>query len=198
MEYYKYERREEYYMKIQVRGKNLDVTESLRDYVEKKIGRLAKYFQTPSIRTVNVTLNVLKDLHAVEVTMPLDGGYVIRAEEKSGDMYASIDLVAEKIERQIEKHKTKIAKRVRQEGVLDLFKEVEAAPVGALQDEADEDDVVRTKRFAIKPMPLDEAILQMDLLGHDFYVFSNADTDEVNVVYKRKDGNYGLIEPTFA
>lgn len=184
-------------MKIQVRGSNLEVTESLHSYAEKKIGRLEKYFHAPSTHTVHVTLSVIKDLHAVEVTMPLDHGIIIRAEERTGDMYASIDNVSEKLEKQIEKHKTKLARRLKLEGIHDLFKEVEAAPVGALTDREEDAEVVRTKRFAVKPMVIDEAIMQMDLLGHDFYVFSNADTEEVNVVYKRKDGQYGLIEPVF-
>ena len=185
-------------MKIQVRGKHLDVTEALQSYVEKKIGRLEKYFHAPSNQTVTVTLSVIKDLHAVEVTMPLDG-FVIRAEEKSGDMYASIDLVSDKLEKQIEKNKSKLNKRLKQEGIHTLFIEPGEAPAAVtVAEEADEDEVVRVKRFAVKPMPIDEAIMQMDLLGHDFFVFSNADTEEVNVVYKRKDGQYGLIEPTFA
>jgi putative sigma-54 modulation protein len=183
-------------MKIQVRGSNLEVTEALQNYAEKKIGRLEKYFQAPSVHSVNVTLSVVKDLHSVEVTMPLDG-FVLRAEEKSPDMYASIDNVSEKLEKQIEKHKTKLNKRLRQEGIHSLFIEPAEAPA-AVAVEAETDEVVRVKKFAIKPMPVDEAILQMDLLGHDFFVFSNAETEEVNVVYKRNDGQYGLIEPTFA
>jgi len=187
-------------MKIHVRGSNLEVTPALHDYVEKKIGRLEKFFNAPSVHDVHVTLSVVKDQHSVEVTMPLNG-FVLRAEEKSGDMYASIDLVSEKLERQIEKHKSKLAKRMKQDGIHTLFKEpgVETPAAVATVDLEDlEDDVVRVKRFAVKPMPVDEAIMQMDLLGHDFFVFSNAETEEVNVVYKRKDGQYGLIEPTFA
>jgi putative sigma-54 modulation protein len=185
-------------VKIQVRGNHLEVTEALHQYVDKKIGRLEKYFHAPTEQTVHVTLSVVKDLHSVEVTMPING-YVIRAEEKSGDMYASIDMVCDKLEKQIEKHKTKLNKRLRQEGIHSLFVEQggdDAARVPAGADELG--DVVRVKKFAVKPMPVDEAIMQMDLLGHDFFVFSNAETEEVNVVYKRKDGQYGLIEPTFA
>lgn len=178
-------------MNIQVRGDHLDITDALQDYVEKKIGRLEKYFDMPAKNEVQVTLSVEKDTHTVEVTMPI-GGVILRAEEKSPDMYASIDLVAEKLEKQIEKHKTKLNRRFRQEGIRTYFKDTGSAAV------ADDPEVVRVKRFAVKPMPIEEAILQMDLLGHDFFVFSNAETDEVNVVYKRKDGQYGLIEPTFA
>lgn len=185
-------------MKIQVRGNHLEVTEALHQYVEKKIGRLEKYFHAPTEHTVHVTLSVVRDYHTVEVTMPING-FVIRAEERSGDMYASIDTVSDKLEKQIEKHKTKLNKRVRQEGTHSLFKEQGEGNLGVLvEDEEDLSDLVRVKKFAVKPMPVDEAIMQMDLLGHDFFVFSNAETEEVNVVYKRKDGQYGLIEPTFA
>ncbi|ASS76887.1 ribosomal subunit interface protein [Tumebacillus algifaecis] len=185
-------------MKIQVRGNHLEVTEALRQYVDKKIGRLEKYFHAPTEFSVHVTLSVVRDYHTVEVTMPING-FVLRAEEKSGDMYASIDTVSDKLEKQIEKHKAKLNKRLRQEGVSSLFKEHGESAVHVLtEDETDLGDVVRVKKFAVKPMPVDEAVMQMDLLGHDFFVFSNAETDEVNVVYKRKDGQYGLIEPTFA
>jgi putative sigma-54 modulation protein len=185
-------------MNIQIRGNHLEVTEALREYVEKKIGRLEKYFHAPTDQAVQVTLSVNKESHSVEVTMPLNG-FVIRAEERSGDMYASIDVVSDKVEKQIEKHKTKLSKRLRQEGVASLFKEVvPPAPVATLTEADEDEQVVRVKRFAVKPMPVDEAVMQMDLLGHDFFVFSNAETEEVNVVYKRKDGQYGLIEPTFA
>ena len=183
-------------MNIQVRGTNLEVTQALQTYVEKKIGRLDKYFHAPLDQKVTVTLSVIKDFHSVEVTMPVNG-YVIRAEEKSGDMYASIDLVCDKLEKQIEKHKTKLNKRLKQEGIHSLFKEPETVPTAVAQLE-DVDEIVRVKRFAVKPMTVDEAIMQMDLLGHDFFVFSNSDSEEVNVIYKRKGGQYGLIEPTFA
>jgi putative sigma-54 modulation protein len=184
--------REEYLMNIQVRGDHLEITDALRDYAEKKIGRLDKYFDMPPETAVNVTLSVEKDIHTVEVTMII-GGLILRAEENSPDMYASIDLVTEKLEKQIEKYKTKLNRRFRQEGIRTLFQETGTAPA-----DTKEPEVVRVKRFAVKPMPVEEAIMQMDLLGHDFFVFSNAETDEVNVVYKRKDGQYGLIEPTFA
>lgn len=182
-------------MKFQIRASHYEVTEALQNYVEKKIGRLETHFQTPQNHVVSVKLSTVKDLHAVEVTMPLDG-YVIRAEDKSTDMYASIDMVAEKLGRQIDKHKTKLNKRYRHEGLHALFVEGDAEAAADFEDQAGE--VARVKKFAFKPMPVDEAILQMDLLGHDFFVFNNADTDEVNVVYKRTNGQYGLIEPAFA
>ena len=114
----------------------------------------------------------------------------MRCEESTDDMYASIDKAVDKLERQINKHKTKLEKRVR--GGKLLFENITSA-----EDNDESPKVVRTKRFAMKPMPVEEAILQMELLGHSFFVFSNSNTEEVNVVYRRKDGNYGLIEPEF-
>jgi putative sigma-54 modulation protein len=131
-------------------------------------------------------------LHAVEVTIPLTG-VVLRAEDRSDDMYASMDAVVDKLERQIRKHKTKINRKFRQEGSLKtLF--VEGTSSDNTELENDEFEVVRTKRFTLKPMDVEEAILQMNMVGHNFFVFSNIDTRTVNVVYKRNDGKYGLIE----
>lgn len=175
-----------------VRGQHFQVTEALRDYVEKKLSRLERYFETPVASEINVTLSVTKGQHTVEVTIPLVG-VMLRAEEKSADMYASIDVVVDKLERQIRKHKTKINRKFRQGGgVKTLFRE-EGSAVGVL-DEEDELELVRTKRFTLKPMDVEEAILQMNMIGHNFFVFANVDNKEVNVVYKRSDGKYGLIE----
>jgi len=180
-------------MIFNVRGENIEVTNALKEYVEKKVGRIEKYFDTPPTSAVNVTLKVVKDVHSVEVTVQLPG-VVLRGEEGNEDMYAAIDLVVEKLERQIRKHKTKVNRKFRQEGSLRaLFKEEQPAQVK--QDEEEDLIVVRTKRFNFKPMDTEEAILQMDMLGHSFFVYSNSETDEMNVVYKRKDGKYGLIEP---
>lgn len=175
-------------MQIVVKGKNIAVTPALRRYAEKKLGKLSRYFN--SIPEATVTLSVEKNRHIVEVTVPLNGGMLLRGEEETPDMYASIDLVVEKLERQIEKYKTRLARQIKAGSVLDL------APTPE-QEEDEEPKIVRTKRFAMKPMQVEEAILQMNLLGHDFFVFSNAETGEVNVVYRRRDGNYGLIEPIF-
>lgn len=179
-------------MNLNIRGENLEVTKALRDYVEKKLGRLDKYFDTPP-HSANVTLSVVRGQQNVEVTISLSG-LLLRAEERKEDMYASIDLVVDKLERQIRKHKTKINRKfVKAGGLRNLFHEN-----GAAVNVADDDDdlaVVRTKRFAMKPMDVEEAILQMDLLGHNFFVFANMDTNEINVVYRREDGRYGLIEP---
>lgn len=181
-------------MKFNIRGENIEVTAALREYVEKKLSKLERYFETPPTSDVNVTLSVVKEKQNIEVTIPLTG-LMLRAEEKGADMYASIDLVVEKLERQIRKHKTKVNRRIRQEaGNRSLFKDDKAVPAHLL-DEEEEYEVVRTKRFTLKPMDVEEAILQMNMIGHNFFVFANADSDQVNVVYKRADGKYGLIEP---
>ena len=173
-------------MNIQVRGRNIEVTGALKEYVEKRLGKLDKYFE--NLGDAQVTLSVEKDTHRIEVTIPING-MILRGEESTGDMYSSTDLVVEKLEKQIVKYKGRLTKRSGKgsaEGKQSVSEEEGYGP-----------QVVRTKRFAIKPMDIDEAVLQMNLLGHSFFVFSNADTDQVNVVYKRKDGNFGLIEPAF-
>ena len=174
-------------MIISVRGKNNDVTNALKEYVEKKLAKLERYID---LSEVQVTLTVEKGTHKVEVTIPVNG-MILRGEEETGDMYASIDMVVEKIEKQINKYKARFNKKARVEGKVE-------GKVEAVVEVGYELPVIKkTKRFAFKPMPVDEAVMQMNMLGHNFFVFSNAETEEVNVVYKRKDGNYGLIEPEF-
>ncbi|MBS4032772.1 MAG: ribosome-associated translation inhibitor RaiA [Clostridiales bacterium] len=174
-------------MKLTVRGKNMEVTDALKIYVEKRIGKIDKYFDFDT--DAQVTLNVERGLHKVEVTAGING-MILRAEESTTDMYASIDLVVDKLERQIAKYKTRINRKARQGGGIKALNDLPKVV------EDDEMEIVRTKRFSVKPMPAEEAVLQMNLLGHDFYVFANADTDDIGVVYRRKDGKYGLIEPT--
>lgn len=182
-------------MKYNIRGQRMEVTDALREYVAKKLGRLERYFEATPESDVQVTLSVTKGQHTVEVTIPLPG-VVLRAEEKRDDMYASIDFVVDKLERQIRKHKTKLNRKFRQVAEGRIFKEEAgngASQVSTLTKE-DDYELVRTKRFSMKPMDVEEAILQMNMVGHNFYVFSNSDTKEVNVVYRRSDGKYGLIE----
>ncbi|MBS3885473.1 MAG: ribosome-associated translation inhibitor RaiA [Dethiobacter sp.] len=174
-------------MKLTIRGKNIEITDALREYVQKRIGKIDKYFAADA--DAQVTLSVERGLHKVEVTAGVNG-LLLRAEEDTGDMYASIDMVVEKLERQIAKYKTRINRKSRQGGGI---RELSQLPK---VEEEDEFAVSRRKRFGVKPMPVEEAILQMNLLGHDFYVFANAENDEMSVVYRRKDGKYGLIEPT--
>lgn len=174
------------HMKYIIVGKNIDVTPGLRTAVEDKIGKLEKYF-TPETE-VHVTLSVEKDRQKIEVTIPVKGN-IIRSEQVSNDMYVSIDLVEEIIERQLKKYKNKLVDK--QQG-SNYFKQEYID-----KEFTDEDDVkiIRTKKFDIKPMYPEDACVQMELLGHNFFVFNNAETDQVNVVYKRKAGTYGLIEP---
>jgi putative sigma-54 modulation protein len=175
-------------MKVTVNGKNIEVTDALRDYAEKKVSKVAKFFEKSPVGS-QVLLRTERGFHIVEITIQVDG-ILLRGEEKTGDMYASIDGAIEKIERQVHKFKTRINRKFREENRVIL----EANPS---QKEQLEPQIKRTKRFAMKPMSVEEAVMQMDLLGHDFFVFSNSDSEEVNVVYRRKDGNYGLIEPEF-
>ena len=178
-------------MKIKIFGKNIEVTEGIKGAVEEKLGKLDKYFAEET--KADVTLSGNRNDQKVEVTIPVKGG-IIRAEEVSEDMYASIDMVEETIERQLVKYKNKLVDK--KKSYRDNFTNdyIEA-------DYEDEDEdvvkIVRTKSFGIKPMDAEEACIQMELLGHNFFVFLNAETDEVNVVYKRKGGTFGLIEPNF-
>jgi len=171
-------------MKDNVSGKNINVTQALKDYAEKKVGKLERFFDAEV--EAQVTLSVEKDRHIVEVTMPLNG-MLLRGETETSDMYSSIDLVVDKLEKQIEKYKTKLSREIKKPPFK--YTSLDSKDVG------DQPRIVKVKRFALKPMDVEEAVMQMELLGHDFFVFSNAETDQVNVVYKRRDGNYGLIEP---
>ena len=175
-------------MKMIISGKNIDVTPGLRSAVEAKLGKLERYFTADT--EIYVTLSVEKDRQKIEVTIPMKGN-IIRSEQTSSDMYVSIDLVEEIIERQMKKYKNKlIDKKQSAQAFSDLFLNEEVP--------ADEEiQIVKAKRFAMKPMDPEEACVQMELLGHNFFMFLNADTNEVNVVYKRKSNSYGLIEPEF-
>lgn len=175
-------------MNLVISGKNIDITEGLRSAVEEKIGKLERYFTDST--EVHVTLSTEKNRQKIEVTVPMKGS-IIRAEETSTDMYVSIDLVEEVIERQLRKYKNKL-----------IDKEQNAAQLNKafLDEDAYEEEeiqIIRSKKFAMKPMDPEEACVQMELLGHNFFVFRNSETDEVNVVYKRKGNTYGLIEPEF-
>ncbi len=175
-------------MKFIIIGKNIEVTPGLKSAVQDKLGKLERYF-TPNTE-IHVTLSVEKERQKIEVTIPVKGS-IIRSEQVSSDMYVSIDLVEEIIERQLRKYKNKI-----------VDKQQEA---GNFQQEYVEDDwmedetikITRTKRFDVKPMYPEDACVQMELLGHNFFVFLNAETEQVNVVYKRKGGTYGLMEPEY-
>lgn len=185
-------------MKFIISGKNIEITPGLRDAVEQKLGKLERYF-TPETEVI-VTLSVEKERQKIEVTIPMKGN-IIRSEQTSNNMYVSIDLVEEVIERQLRKYKNKLVAKSQghptASGSGNSFKK----EFFESDDESVEDDeirIVRTKRFGVKPMFPEDACVQMELLGHSFFVFCNAETDEVNVVYKRKDGSFGLIEPSFS
>jgi putative sigma-54 modulation protein len=173
-------------MRYTIVGKNIEVTNALRDVTISKFSKLEKYF-TPDTEA-QITMSVLKQKHIIEVTIPIKGS-VIRAEEDDENMYAAVDEVLDVLERQILKHKKKLVTRHRHHGHFrDTF----------IEEEHDEDEgivIKRSKRFAMKPMDAEEACMEMELLNHDFFVFRNSETEEVNVVYKRKDGKFGLIEP---
>lgn len=176
-------------MRFSIRGENIEVTPALKEYVEKKLGKLERYFDT--IPEIKVNLRVYSDKQRVEVTIPFPD-LMLRAEETHNDMYASIDLVVDKLERQIRKHKTKVNRKIREKAAA--FTAAAPATTHAADEIEDDIELVRTKRFDLKPMDTEEAILQMNMLGHNFFVFTNADTNETNVVYTRRDGKYGLIE----
>ena len=177
-------------MKFIIIGKNIDVTPGLRTTVENKLGKLERYF-TPDTE-IHVTLSVQKERQKIEVTIPVKGN-IIRSEQESDDMYVSIDLVEEVIERQLRKYKNKLIARHQEGGNFsqDFFENEDTIEDGEIK-------IVRTKKFGIKPMYPEDACVQMELLGHNFFVFCNAETDEVCVVYRRKNGTFGLIEPEFS
>lgn len=177
-------------LKFNIRGENVEVTESIRDYVIKRISKLEKFFEDNVEANAHVNLKVYPNkTFKVEVTIPLPY-LTLRAEETSSDMYGSIDLVTDKLERQIRKYKTKVNRKSREKGYknMDFVTDVEDEPV------SDDLKIVRTKQISLKPMDPEEAVLQMDMLGHDFFVFEDAETNGTSVVYRRKDGRYGLIE----
>ena len=182
-------------MDYNVRGENIEVTPAIREYVEKKLSKLERYFSNTPNTTAMVNLKVNNNTSKVEVTIPMTN-LVLRAEEENADMYAAVDLILDKLERQIRKHKTKINRKFRTSVPEAAIAAESPADTAPLEEEGeDELEVVRNKRFDLKPMDSEEAILQMNMLGHSFFVYTNADTNSTNVVYRRKDGRYGLIEP---
>ncbi|HEL1585268.1 TPA: ribosome-associated translation inhibitor RaiA [Streptococcus suis] len=176
-------------IKFSIRGENLEVTDALRGYVEEKVAKIEKYFHTGQELNAKVNLKVYRDKRSkVEVTIPV-GSITLRAEDISQDMYGSIDLVVDKIERQIRRNKTKIEKKNRQKlPTGQIFRD-------DLTDQPDEEvKIVRTKQVDLKPMDIEEAILQLELLGHDFFIYTDAKDATTNVIYKREDGDLGLLE----
>lgn len=177
-------------MKVTVIAKNMELTDALKEIVQKKISKLEKYFEANV--EAKATLSVQKNRHIIEVMIPFNG-IVLRGEESTSDMYKSLDLVEDKLERQIRKQKTRLSRK--HSGSL-RFAEINNIDLKSEEEEED-GKLVRVKKFGVKPMNSEEAILQMDLLGHNFFVYQDADSNKVNVIYKRKDGDYGLLEPDF-
>ena len=180
------------FMRFNIVGRNINVTEGLKDAIEEKLGKLEKYFRPDT--QINVTLSVEKDSQKIEVTIPMKGN-IIRSEQESSDMYVSIDLVEEIIERQLRKYKTKLTASCKK-GAVSISDFAESY-IEEDFEEPEEIRIERTKKFAVKPMDPEEACMQMELLGHTFFVFRSALSEEINVVYKRKNGTYGLIEPEY-
>lgn len=177
-------------MKIVIHGKNIEITHALEDIINKKLSKLDNYFSKEL--EAQVTLSVEKNDQVIEVGILFNGTY-LRAQERNSDLYVAIDLVVDKLYKQIRRQKTKLVKKYSNKDArsLDiLFDNIE-------NDDLEDDVIVKVKKFPIKPMYRDEAILQMELIGHDFYVFINAETNDVNVLYRRRSGNYGLIEAEY-
>lgn len=183
-------------MEVVIKGRHIEITPALHQYAEDKIKKLSRYLNLPK---AEVELSTEKNPRisanqTAEVTI-YTRGPVIRGKESSADMHASIDLVTEKLEKQIKKYKGKVYNNLNNKA-HGLSPEAFELPAEGIEEEAEEPAIVKTKQFALKPMTPEEATLQMELLGHDFFVFTNSETEELNVVYRRKDDNYGLIEPT--
>ena len=174
-------------MKFNIRGSKDILDESVKNYIETKIGKLDKYFENPDEITANILVKESGIKETIEVTIPIKKA-ILRAEDSNKDIYAAIDLVLEKLERQIRKNKTKIKHKLNKENI-DVFIDFEIT-----EEEVNNNKIIKRKKVENKPMDEEEAILQMDLLGHDFFIFKNISTDNVAVVYRRKDGDYGIIE----
>lgn len=170
-------------MKINIHGSRVEVTNSIRKYIEEKLKKLDKYFENPDEITATVVIRIRGNDQIIEVTVP-SKKFTLRGEESHKDLYAAIDLVSDKIERQIRKNKTRIKKNYKE--VIDFNSDINI-------EEEDKSSIVKRKVVDMKPMNEEEALLQMNLLGHDFFIFKDADTDTVSVIYKRKDGDYGIL-----
>lgn len=176
-------------MKFNIHGKKVEVTEAIENYIETKIGKLDKYFENPEELTATVVIRIRNAEQIVEVTIPAKG-VILRAEENNKDLYAAIDLVSEKIERQIRKNKTRLRKHnKKKENIAEFILDFELTP-----DLEEEEAIVKRKHIDMKPMSEEEAVLQMELLGHAFFVFKDVETGSVCILYRRKDNNYGIIE----
>ncbi|MCI2773636.1 ribosome hibernation-promoting factor, HPF/YfiA family [Staphylococcus petrasii] len=190
-------------IRFEIHGDNLTITDAIRNYIEDKIGKLERYFNDVPNAVAHVKVKTYQNSTTkIEVTIPLKN-VTLRAEERHDDLYAGIDLVTGKLERQVRKYKTRVNRKHKTRGEQDAFAtevpetpSVQAEEVDNNQDNDNEIEIIRSKQFSLKPMDSEEAVLQMDLLGHDFYIFTDRETEGTSIVYKRKDGKYGLIETT--
>lgn len=175
-------------MELKIHGSNVEITNAIKDYIFEKIGKLDKYIEHPEDVHANIAVRVKGDDQIIEVTIPIKR-FILRAEETHTDLYAAIDLVSEKLERQIKKQKAKMHGKTNKEHLGDFF-----AQINSKEEESDLNTVVKRKAIELKPMHEEEAILQLELLGHEFFVFKEAQSGSICVLYKRKDGNYGVIK----
>lgn len=183
-------------IRFEIHGDNLTITDAIRNYIEDKVGKLERYFT--NVPNVNAHVKVKTYANSstkIEVTIPLKN-VTLRAEERNDDLYAGIDLITNKLERQVRKYKTRVNRKKRQESEHEPFPATPETPpeTDAEHDKDDKIEIIRSKQFSLKPMDSEEAVLQMDLLGHDFFIFNDRETDGTSIVYRRKDGKYGLIE----
>lgn len=174
-------------MKYNIRGSKLEVTDAIRNYIETKLNKLERYFEDKENINVNVLIKTQGIDQKVEVTIPIKKT-ILRSEESNKDLYAAIDLVTDKLERQIRKNKTRLKKRETKENIIEFI------DFEVTEEEQQENTIVKRKKIDLKPMSEEEAILQMNMLGHEFFVFEDADTNSNAVLYRRKDGNYGIID----
>jgi putative sigma-54 modulation protein len=174
-------------MRYNIRGERVEITDAIETYIKDKIGKLDKYFENPEDISANVVIKVRGKEQKMEITVPAMH-YTLRSEESHDDLYAAIDLTVDKLERQIRKNKTKINSKIKK----NMIQNFEMDLVDNFEE--DESEVLKRKRVDMKPMSEEEAILQMNMLGHSFFVFKNTDTESICVLYIRKDGNYGIIE----
>ena len=180
-------------LNFNIRGENIEVTPAIRDHVESKIEKVERFFNGDINANANVNLKINNGKAKVEVTIPMKN-LTLRAEERHDDMYAAVDLIVDKLERQIRKHKTKVNRKFRDREGAGLYFAAASQSEPTTESSDEEYTIVRTKQFDLKPMDQEEAILQMNMLGHDFYIYTDAESDSTSIVYKRRDGKYGLIE----
>ncbi|MBO1198763.1 ribosome-associated translation inhibitor RaiA [Staphylococcus simiae] len=184
-------------IRFEIHGDNLTITDAIRNYIEEKIGKLERYFNDVPNAVAHVKVKTYSNSATkIEVTIPLKN-VTLRAEERNDDLYAGIDLINSKLERQVRKYKTRINRKSRDRGDQEVFvAELQEAPADNEASDDNDIEIIRSKEFSLKPMDSEEAVLQMNLLGHDFYVFTDRETDGTSIVYRRKDGKYGLIQTT--